>query len=59
MDRLRAQNEELTETMPADELLTQYFIAQDWLKKTQTPADQAEAEKALTEWEPSIPEKWD
>jgi hypothetical protein len=59
MDRLNAQSEELAETVPADELLTQYFRAQGWLKSDKSLDDVASEQAALDEWAPKIDEKWE
>ena len=59
MERLRAQDEELNERIPADQLLTQYFLAQGWLKKPQTAEETAAEEETLAEWAPTISEKWE
>lgn len=54
MDILRAQQEELCETPPADELVALYFAAREWWRP---PAPRSAAPSAAIEtWTSDIPE---
>lgn len=56
MDRLRAQEDELRETPPADDLIAGYFQAQGWWEPRVASVTVEGQPDGNEQWEPDLPE---